>query len=275
MMRVSQDEEQKTGQTVEDNSLAESHHPHHLPTVPAVPSRLAAWNARLESLSGFEARGIARVPPSERRTPSLWDDASVALLWFSANTSVNNLAVGLFGPLVFNLGFLDAAMCAVFGGLLGSLSTAYMSIWGPVSGNRTMVVLRYFFGYWPAKLPTVLNIILMVGYCTIDAILGGQMLSAVNGGGLSIAVGIVVVQIVCWVVTVFGMKLFQGYERFAWVPQLIVLLVLAGSAGPSFVTGSQSIGSDKGIAANRLSFLSLCLYVPNSWGAAASDFYVY
>lgn len=29
------------------------------------------------------------------------------------------------------------------------------------------------------------------------------------------------------------------------------------------------------MAANRLSFLSLCLYVPNSWGAAASDFYVY
>jgi purine-cytosine permease-like protein len=29
------------------------------------------------------------------------------------------------------------------------------------------------------------------------------------------------------------------------------------------------------LAACRLSFFSLCLYVPNSWGAAASDFYVY
>jgi purine-cytosine permease-like protein len=266
---------QKTGQAAEHDHSVESHHHHHLPATPAVPARLVSWNARLESLSGFEARGIARVLPSERRTPSLRDDVSVALLWFSANTSVNNLAVGLFGPLVFNLGFLDSAMCAVFGALLGSLSTAYMSIWGPVSGNRTMVVLRYFFGYWPAKLPTVLNIVLMVGYCTIDAILGGQMLSAVNGGGLSIVVGIVVVQVVCWVVTVFGMRLFQGYERFAWVPQLIVLLVLVGSTGTSFVTESQSVGSDAVIAANRLSFLSLCFYVPNSWGAAASDFYVY
>ena len=40
------------------------------------------------------------------------------------------------------------------------------------------------------------------------------MLSAVNGGGLSIAVGIVVVQVISWVVAVFGMKFFQDYERY-------------------------------------------------------------
>jgi hypothetical protein len=27
---------------------------------------------------------------------------------------------------------------------------------------RPQVVLRYFMGYWPAKIPTALNIILMV-----------------------------------------------------------------------------------------------------------------
>ena len=100
---------------------------------------LRRLNARLEGLAGFEARGITRVLPSERQAPSRAADLQVLLLWFSANISVNNLAVGLFGPLVFNLGFLDCAMCAVFGALLGSCSTAYMSIWGPQSGNRTMV----------------------------------------------------------------------------------------------------------------------------------------
>ncbi|KAK1753640.1 permease for cytosine/purines, uracil, thiamine, allantoin-domain-containing protein [Echria macrotheca] len=238
-------------------------------------SGLKALNARIEGLSGFEARGITRVLPEERQPPSLWDDISVALLWFSANISVNNLAVGLFGPLFFGLGFLDSAMCAVFGGLLGSISTAYMSIWGPQSGNRTMVVLRYFMGYWPAKIPAFLNIVLMIGYCTIDAIISGQILSAVNGGYMSIAVGIVVVQIVCWFVTVFGMKFFHIYERYAWIPQLMVLFVLIGCAGPYFDATTESTGDAPLLAANRLSFFSLCLYVPNSWGAAASDFYVY
>jgi purine-cytosine permease-like protein len=35
------------------------------------------------------------------------------------------------------------------------------------------------------------------------------------------------------------------------------------------------VGSDVQIAANRLSFFSLCFYVPNSWAGAASDYYVY
>lgn len=91
--------------------------------------RLPAW--------GFEARGITRVPPAEREPASAARDLQIALLWFSANLSANNLIVGLYGPTLFQLGFLDSAMCAVFGALLGSLSTGYMAIWGPRTGNRT------------------------------------------------------------------------------------------------------------------------------------------
>ena len=129
-------------------------------------------------------------------------------------------------------------------------------------------------GYWPAKLPAALNIILMVGYGTINAIIAGQMLSAVNGGGMTIAVGIVVVQIVCFVVAVFGMKLFQTYERFAWIPQILVLFTLIGSAAPYFDTTTQSVGDGPiTLAANRLSYFYLCLSVSVSWGAAAADFF--
>jgi len=63
------------------------------------------------------------------------------LLWFSANLTINNLAVTLTGPLLFGLGFVDCALCAIFGVTLGALSTAYMATWGTVSGNRTMVCL--------------------------------------------------------------------------------------------------------------------------------------
>jgi hypothetical protein len=61
------------------------------------------------------------------------------LLWFSANLTINNLAVTLTGPLLFSLGFVDCVLCAIFGITLGALSTAYMATWGAVSGNRTMV----------------------------------------------------------------------------------------------------------------------------------------
>ncbi|RSL81176.1 hypothetical protein CEP52_017252 [Fusarium oligoseptatum] len=181
-------------------------------------SSLKKINNRIEGLAGLEARGIDRVLPSERQAPSHAADLQVAVLWFSANLSLNNLATGLFGPMVFGLGFLDSTLLAVFGTILGSCSTAYMATWGPQSGNRTMVVLRYFMGYWPAKLPTLLNVVLMVGYTTIDCIIGGQVLSAVSGGSMTIQVGIIVVAIVTLIIAVFGMRIFHKYEQYHAVP---------------------------------------------------------
>ncbi|KAL8835832.1 MAG: hypothetical protein Q9176_006713 [Flavoplaca citrina] len=199
-----------------------------------------------------------------------------------ANISANNLAVGLLGPLLFGLGFVDSAMCAFGRILMGAAATAYMSIWGAQSGNRTMIVLRYFMGYWPAKLPCVLNMILMIGYGTIDCIIGGQILSAVSGDTMSVVVGIVIIALVSWVVAVFGMAIFQKYERYAWAPQLFVLLILIGTAARSFNPSLQSTNIQTGkplkagpLTVARLSFFSLQLFVPVSWAAASSDFYVY
>jgi hypothetical protein len=104
-----------------------------------VPSKFRQWNTRIENLAGLEARGITRVLPEERQAASLMNYMQMVLLWFSANITVNNLAVGLLGPLVFQLGFVDCALTAVFGTIVGSASTAYMSTWGAESGNRTMV----------------------------------------------------------------------------------------------------------------------------------------
>ena len=65
-------------------------------------------------------------------------------------------------------------------------------------------------------------------------------------------------------------------KRYAWIPQLLALFVLIGCAGPHFDAALEPTVADAvTLAANRLSFLSLCLYVPNSWAAAASDYYVY
>ena len=97
------------------------------------------WFRSIESLRGLEARGITRVLPEERKAPSRTDYVQMSILWFSANVTANNLAVGLLGPLLFELGFLDSALIATFACFVGSLGPAYMSIWGAQSGNRTMV----------------------------------------------------------------------------------------------------------------------------------------
>jgi hypothetical protein len=110
-----------------------------LPQRSIIPIALKTWNDKIENLAGFEARGITRVLPEERHGTSLSTDFQMGFLWFSANLTANILAVGFLGPLVFSLGFVDSAMCAVFGSFLGCVLAAYMSIWGAQSGNRTMV----------------------------------------------------------------------------------------------------------------------------------------
>lgn len=99
----------------------------------------AKWNQKIESLAGLESRGISRVLPHERSPPSNFHYIQMASIWFSANLTANNLALGLLGPLVYELSFTDSALCAVFGAVIGSAATAYMGIWGAESGNRTLV----------------------------------------------------------------------------------------------------------------------------------------
>ena len=115
---------------------------HDIPPTPVLfKGRLKRWNDKIEGLAGLEARGISRVLPEEKHDISLMGYAQMWILWFSVNVTVNNLAVGFLGPLVFNLGWVDSVLLTVFGCALGSVGTAYTSTWGAESGNRTLVCL--------------------------------------------------------------------------------------------------------------------------------------
>ena len=88
-----------------------------------------------------EARGIQRVQPDECH-PLTWKSYSQAFcLWMSVNLAAVNITLGMLAPTVYTLSFKDAAFCAGFGALLGSIAVAYIATWGPVSGNRTLVPL--------------------------------------------------------------------------------------------------------------------------------------
>jgi purine-cytosine permease-like protein len=79
--------------------------------------------------------------------------------------------------------------------------------------NGVQVIARYFMGYYPSKIACLLNIVIMLGYGMIDCLVGGQVLSAVANGNISVVAGVIIVAAITWVVVVFGMSLFQVYER--------------------------------------------------------------
>ncbi|KAI9659106.1 MAG: hypothetical protein M1821_002066 [Bathelium mastoideum] len=224
----------------------------------------------------LETRGIKRVEPDERHDLKSLGYAQVAILWFSINLCANNVTVGMLAPTVFDLGFLDACLCAVFGMMLGCLPVAAIATFGPVSGNRTMILARYTMGYYPSKLIVLLNIITLLGYALIDTVIAGQILSAVSPfASLSIVVGIIIVAIVTWGITTFGYQVFHYYERYAWAPQLVVLSILAGVAGPQFDQTTPSQGNRPTVIGDRLSFFSLCFSAAVTYSGGAADYFVY
>ncbi len=63
--------------------------------------------------------------------------------------------------------------------------------------------------------------------------------------------------------------------RYAWVPQFIVLLILAGCAGPKFDVHTPSTVTGSTLAGNRLTFFSICLSAGITYAPGAADFLVY
>ncbi|OJJ03566.1 hypothetical protein ASPVEDRAFT_43040 [Aspergillus versicolor CBS 583.65] len=246
----------------------------------SVPQRLTYYLKKVEDQLveySLEARGIERVQEHERIPKLSWISyLQVFLLWMSVNLAANNITLGMLGPAVYGLSFLDSALCAVFGALVGSTASSWMATWGPISGIRTMAFGRYTMGWWPSKLIVILNLIQMIGYCLINCVVCGQILSAVSPkGSLSVAVGIVIIAVISWIIATFGIRIFHYYERFAFLPQVIVVCILFGVSGSKFDLSTPSQGDTRTIVGNRLSFFSLCLSAAITYTPLAADFFVY
>ena len=223
----------------------------------------------------LEGRGVQRVEPHETHAQTWKDYVQAFLMWLSVNLAAVNITLGMLGPAVYYLSFKDAALCAVFGSLLGCLVVAYIATWG-LSGNRTMIFTRYTFGWWPSKLIVLLNLIVLLGYSMIDLVVAGQILSAVSSDGhLSVVVGIIVVAVISWVITTFGISIYHMYMRYAWLPQLIAISILYGVSASQFDLATPTAGDPRTRVGNRLSFFSLCFSAAITYAGGAADFFVY
>lgn len=77
------------------------------------------------------------------------------------------------------------------------------------------VILRFVFGWWPAKICAIFQLIGTLGYGLIDALIIGQILSAVSpNGSMTVVVGVIIAGIVTVLVCVVGMRVFHIYERY-------------------------------------------------------------
>ncbi|KAL8692867.1 MAG: hypothetical protein Q9218_002190 [Villophora microphyllina] len=250
------------------------------PDEESVPSsKLAAYSRDFERTLikyNLEARGVQRVLPHECNSLTWRSYLQPFFLWSSVNLAAQNVTLGMLGPAIYALSFRDASICAFFGSLIGATGVSYIATFGPISGNRTLIFARYTFGWYPSKLLVILNLIVLLGYSMIDLVIAGQILSAVSAhGSMSLVVGIIVVAIIGWLITTFGISVFHTYQRYAFIPQLIAYSILYGVSSHNYDLTTPSQGDARTVIGSRISFLSLTLAAAITYGGAAGDYFVY
>ncbi|OAQ81352.1 nucleoside transporter [Purpureocillium lilacinum] len=233
---------------------------------------LVGLESRIDKLSAFEAMGIERVPDEQRRPPQR---LNMLLFWFSVLLSPTLIPIGMLGP-ILGLSVNVSIVLTITATIVGSAVPAFTATLSPPTGLRQIAVARYSLGLWGAKLCSVLNVVVNIGYATIASIVGGQLLRAVSGGGLPLAVGIVVVVAVSFAVSFFGYAAIHHFERFAWLPASVLLCVLYGQASAHF---SPTPGYDVGIGLDFsgacLTYFAVIFGVCCSWCPISGDYYIH
>ncbi|KGO76860.1 Permease, cytosine/purine, uracil, thiamine, allantoin [Penicillium italicum] len=230
--------------------------------------------AKLQRVAGkfnIEQRGVERVPDSERTDTSYFNIGS---MWLAANMVVSSFAIGVLGKSAFSLGFVDAILVCLFFNLLGVMTVCFFLCFGPPFGLRQMVLSRFWFGWWPVKFIAVLNVIACIGWSAANAIVGAQLLKAVNGNVPGFA-GILIITFCTLFITFAGYKVVHAYEYWSWIPTTIVFIIVLGTFAHSgdFINIPMGVGiSEMG---SCLSFGSTVYGFATGWTSYAADYTVY
>lgn len=199
----------------------------------------------------------------------------MVLFWFSMMMSPGLIPVGMLGPF-FGLSVHVSIILTVFATVLGTCIPAFTATLSPLTGLRQIAVARFAFGIWGAKLCGLLNIIVNLGYGALNCIISGQLLRAVSGGSLPLAVGIVVVVAITFVIVFFGFGIVHTFERYAWILAFSLLCVLWGQSARYFspwpdlstVNGADYTGA-------VLNYFAAIFGLNASWAPATGDYYVH
>jgi len=219
-----------------------------------------------------EEWGIERVPASHRVMGKL----DFFVLWSSLGVGLLVLQAGQFLTMPgeaygFGFGMLDAALIALVGSVIGSLLLALAGVVGEREGVPTMVSLRPSFGLFGSYLPTILNIIQLIGWTTFEIIIMGDAAESISGIEGSGPIWIVFFGVLAILMAVWGpLRVVREWlEKFAiWLVYLSTIYItyslLSSGVELPLYSGSN--------LSTYLLALDLVIAMPISWMPLVSDY---
>jgi len=192
----------------------------------------------------------------------LWGNLGVSLLGFTGALVV--LQPG--GPGTPRLSLAAALLAIVVGTVLGAAAVAMSALPGAQTGAPAMVLLRGLFGARPSYVPTVLNIVQMLGWGTFElvtiATAAGAVLPGIPRWGYVLAGGVVTTMLAVY--PLGAVRVLRRYVTAAVVIALAYLVVqLLRHPLPALTAGTWSgfsVGVDTTVA------------VAVSWVPMAADY---
>lgn len=239
----------------------------------AEPAKLSFFD-RLGSKLNAETKGVEPITDEEKTGDTIINAAS---MWFSANMVIAAYSLGALGPLVFGLNFGTSVLVIIFFNILGLLSVAFFSVFGAEFGMRQMILSRFLVGNITARVFAVINVVACVGWGVVNTIVSAQLLNMINPGGHQCPpwAGCLIIIGCTILVTFFGYNVIHMYEKWSWVPNFAVFLVMIAclKKSGSFSNGEWTSGATT--AGGVLSFGSSVYGFATGWTTYAADYTVY
>ena len=223
-----------------------------------------------EREQGIETQGIERISPKARSHVRIFDNFT---LWLSANLVISTVALGALAVPVFGLGFWDSVSAIILFNILGTLPVAFFSTMGPKLGLRQMAISRFSFGWVGAIIMALFNVAAITGWSAVNAIVGGQLVTALSHGTIALPVAILVIAALTTIVGFYGYKHVHNYARYAWIPVAIIFLILMIIAGPKVsIISTPALGIVE--IASFVSFGGAVYGFATGWSSYAADYNV-
>lgn len=214
----------------------------------------------------LERHGIAHVPTS-RRYGSPRNQFTVR---FAPVIYLAGIFLGASGgPL--GLGFTGSVTAIILANLLGSIITGSCAVMGPRLGMPQLPMGRAPFGYYGNFLPSILSLLIFIGYYSVGTVLGAKSLAGLLN--TPYAPTVVVVAVVSIVIGIFGYRILHTMGKIITNVSMVVLTVVSifllfHGGGPG--TDATASGSDFWLAWFVL-FTAVFGYTA-SWAPYASDY---
>jgi NCS1 nucleoside transporter family len=176
-----------------------------------------------DKVAKVEPGGVEAIPLDERHGKP----HGLFWTWTSPNMEFATITVGLLGPVAFGMDFKQSVLAIVIGTLLGSVTHAVLSSWGPGTGLPQMVLSRRAFGFLGNILPAGINsVVAGIGWFAVNSVSGALALHAL-AKGLPKPLCLLIIVLAQIAIAFLGHNLIHAFERYAF-PVLTVVFVVGG-----------------------------------------------